>query len=1370
MKPISFSSVITFVTAFLICSFTHAQTSGISSSAVWITDCTQDDYFNTSGSIAPPANVFTNNNFGVHTKNSGSLIFRGGELRSFKTPGVSNVCAAHLFYRIYPQSATPGAFNTIDLSSMEDCDISGNFPSGGSCVLGQQKWKMIADDGSSIPYAPVDLTTLSVGDYILEVYYDITGSSSSSSLCDETITLNNGGNNYKASFSIQSPSLASANPTTCNGSEGFITISGLKTGASYTVSYSDDGNPVGPVSSTANSSGNLVLNGLNAGIYADFTVDINGCSTNLNTGLILSNPVIIPKFNKITAFCAGTTAPNLPPKSLNGITGTWNPAVISNTASGNYTFTPDANQCGVPATISVTVTPRTTPIFAFGTSLSICAGQSVPALPSTSTNGITGTWSPAAVNNTTSATYTFTPSGSQCANGTSFAVIVNPNVTPGFSFGTSLTVCAGATVPVLPSTSNNGITGTWSPSTVDNQNSASYTFTPTSGQCATTANFNVTVNPVVTPTFAFGPSLSICAGAVVPTLPSSSSNGISGSWTPAVVDNQNSGTYTFTPSTGQCATTAAFNVTVNPNITPSFSFGTSISVCAGSSVPILPGTSANGITGTWGPSVVDNQNSATYTFTPSAGQCALFSSLSVTVNPVISPAFTFGSSISICAGAAVPLLPTTSSNGVTGTWNPSMVDNQNTATYSFTPSTGQCAISTSFTVNVSPNVTPAFTFGTSISICDGAIAPVLPSSSINGISGTWSPAIIDNQNSGSYTFTPDAGQCATFTSLSVTVNPIITPIFGFGTTIAICAGSSAPVLPATSANGITGTWNPSLIDNQNSNTYTFTPASGQCASGTSVAVTVNSTILPTFGFGTTLTICAGAAVPSLPTTSSNGVTGTWSPLSVDNQNSGTYTFTPSPGQCATATVFTVTVNPIVTPTFSFGTSASICAGATVPVLPNTSANGIAGTWNPAIVDNQNSGNYIFTPSIGQCAVSTSFTLTVNANVTPQFSFGTSLTFCAGSSVPSLPTLSSNGVTGTWSPSAIDNKGSAVYTFTPAAGQCATTTSLTVTVNQNTVPTFGFGPSLVICAGANVPTLPATSTDGITGTWSPSSVDNQASAVYIFTPDAVPGECLATTRFVVTVNQNVTPTFVFGTSVTMCAGSAAPLLPTTSSNGINGTWSPASINSQVSASYTFTPTAGQCVNSNVVLPVAVTPVGTVDFESDTSVTDGTVIPANTLSGTPSGVTFSWTNSNTAIGLSGSGSGNVPPFTALNKGASPAKATITVTPSYSGCAGASKSYIVTVIPLDKDLFVPNVFSPNGDGKNDILFAYSNYIEKLEMRIFNQWGQQVELITDLHKGWDGRYKGTPQPVGVYMYAVKATMTDGRIVQQKGSITLIR
>src|SRR5690606_7499386 len=79
-------------------------------SAVFLENCettTGGEFFNTTGSgtdaIADPANVFPNTNYGVFVENSGNLIFRGGELRTFKT-STSNVCGANMYYRIYEAS------------------------------------------------------------------------------------------------------------------------------------------------------------------------------------------------------------------------------------------------------------------------------------------------------------------------------------------------------------------------------------------------------------------------------------------------------------------------------------------------------------------------------------------------------------------------------------------------------------------------------------------------------------------------------------------------------------------------------------------------------------------------------------------------------------------------------------------------------------------------------------------------------------------------------------------------------------------------------------------------------------------------------------------------------------------------------------------------------------------------------------------------------------------------------------------------------------------------------------------------------------------------------------------------------------------
>jgi gliding motility-associated-like protein len=1234
------------------------------------------------------------------------------------------------------------------------------------------------------------------------------------------------------------PTISSSNPTTCNGTDGSVTINGLTPGTSYDINYTDDGNAVGPITIVANGAGQATINGLNAGVYAGFTITENGNTTNLFSGVILSNPIIVPSFTAIPPFCSGTTAPILPTTSNNSLTGTWSPATVSNTASGSYTFTPAPGQCGLPVTINITVTPRTTPSFSFGTSLNICADGTVPNLPNTSSNGVAGTWSPATVDNQNSGVYTFTPNPGECANPTTFTVTVAPNITPTFSFGTTLSICEGGTVPPLTNTSTNSITGTWSPATVSNTASDTYTFTPTAGQCALPTTFTVTVTPNVTPTFSFGTSLNICSGAAVPTLPTASDNGVNGTWSPSTVSNTASGTYTFTPTAGQCALPTTFTVTVAPNITPTFSFGTSLNICAGGTVPALPNTSTNSITGTWSPATVDDQNSGTYTFTPTAGQCALPTTFTVTVAPNITPTFSFGTTLSICDGGTVPALPNTSSNNITGTWSPATVSNTASGIYTFTPTAGQCALPTSFTVTVTPNVTPTFSFGTTLSICSGGTVPALPTSSDNGVTGTWSPATVSNTASGTYTFTPTAGQCATTTTFTVTVapnitptfsfgttlsicdggtvpalpntstnsitgtwspspvsntgsgvytftptagqcalpatftvtvNPNITPTFSFGTALAICSGGTVPALPTTSTNNITGTWSPATVSNTASGTYTFTPTAGQCAVPTTFTVTVDVNITPTFSFGTTLTICSGGTVPALPITSSNGITGAWSPATVSNTASGTYTFTPTAGQCATTTTFTVTVNPNITPTFSFGTTLSVCDGGTVPALPNTSTNSITGTWSPATVSNTANGTYTFTPTAGQCAVPTTFTVTVNPILTPTFSFGATLSICNGATAPALPATSTNNITGTWSPSTISNTASGIYTFTPNAGQCGTTATLNVTVVANTIPTFTFGATLSICSGGTVPALPTTSDNGVNGTWSPATVSTTASGTYTFTPTA--GVCATTQTFTVTVNPIVTPTFSFGTTASICVGATVPTLPTTSGNNITGTWLPATVSSAATGTtvYTFTPTAGQCAVAQTYT-VEVSTVPTVTVPANSTMNDGTLIPATNFTITPAGATVTWTNSNTAIGLAASGTGNVPQFTATNPGNTDITATITVTPRNSGCIGTPRTYTITVKALDKGVFVPNVFSPNNDGKNDKVMIYGNYINKVEMRIFNQWGQQVAFLNSQTQGWDGTHKGKPQPVGVYVYALRAVMTDGRTVDLKGSITLVR
>ena len=134
-------------------------------------------------------------------------------------------------------------------------------------------------------------------------------------------------------------------------------------------------------------------------------------------------------------------------------------------------------------------------------------------------------------------------------------------------------------------------------------------------------------------------------------------------------------------------------------------------------------------------------------------------------------------------------------------------------------------------------------------------------------------------------------------------------------------------------------------------------------------------VIPTFT--PVAAICAGETLSPLPTTSINGITGVWSPV-LNNTTTTTYTFTPTMGQSAIPTTLTITVNPIVTPTFN--PVAAICAGDALAALPTTSINGITGVWSPAL-NNTTTTLYTFTPTMGECAIPTTLTIDVKAIVT-----------------------------------------------------------------------------------------------------------------------------------------------------------------------------------------------------------------------------------------------------------------------------------------------------------------------------------------------------------------------------------------------------
>lgn len=93
-----------------------------------------------------------------------------------------------------------------------------------------------------------------------------------------------------------------------------------------------------------------------------------------------------------------------------------------------------------------------------------------------------------------------------------------------------------------------------------------------------------------------------------------------------------------------------------------------------------------------------------------------------------------------------------------------------------------------------------------------------------------------------------------------------------------------------------------------------------------------------------------------------------------------------------------------------------------------------------------------------------------------------------------------------------------------------------------------------------------------------------------------------------------------------------------------------------------------------------------------------------------------------------------------------------------------------PLGNDIFIPNAFTPNGDGRNDVFLVFGTSIQAVHMTVYNQYGELLFESKDKGRGWDGTGNGKAQPSGVYVYVIKITMQDGSVVTKKGSINIIR
>lgn len=192
--------------------------------------------------------------------------------------------------------------------------------------------------------------------------------------------------------------------------------------------------------------------------------------------------------------------------------------------------------------------------------------------------------------------------------------------------------------------------------------------------------------------------------------------------------------------------------------------------------------------------------------------------------------------------------------------------------------------------------------------------------------------------------------------------------------------------------------------------------------------------------------------------------------------------------------------------------------------------------------------------------------------------------------------------------------------------------------------------------------------------------------------------------------------------------------------------------------------GKCIPDTNYVDVTVHPRPTVSIRGEQTIVAGT--SADLLASGENILRFLWTPSNTLSCAE-----------CADPAASPFKTTVyqvKVTSKF-GCVDSS-DVTITVLCDKSQLFIPNTFTPNGDGMNDIFMVRGNGVTTLKsFRVYNRLGQIMfeknnATVNDKANGWDGSFNGVQLPPDVYVYTVEAYCDNGDLLKVKGDVTIIR
>ena len=1138
------------------------------------------------------------------------------------------------------------------------------------------------------------------------------------------------------------PSASNSNSLNCTNTTSTLTATG---GGAY--SWSGTGIVSGGTTA------NPVVNG--TGPYVVTVTAANGCTATANTSVAQNiTPPTPSASNSNSLNCTNTTSTLT---ATGGGTYSWSGTGI---VSGGTTANPVVNGTG-PYVVTVTAANGCTAT----ANTSIAQNITPPTPTASNSNSLNCT--------TTTATLTATGGGTYSWSGTGIV-----------SGGTTANPVVNGTGPyVVTVTAANGCTATANTSVAQNTTAPSPTASNSGSLTCTTTSVTLTGTSGGTYNWS-GPGI------------------ISGATTANPVVNL-IGSYIVTVTAANGCTATA-NTTVSQNTTvPTVNAGTTQTLVCGVSTVTLTGSGSAGSSANWLGGVCGSATNyittacapGTYTLvaTDNASGCTNTSTVSVssstnvpqaTVNAITNSITCTNSvvAIGVTYSGTDPVTYAWTGPGITGSTTNSVTTANLSGTYNVTITNTSSNCQSVYSAVVPINTAPVPT-------------NVAPSASITCLTNTVSLTATPTGTNYTYSWS-GPGTILNGTTENPTVD----------------ANGNYVVTMTDNVNGCVGSFTVNVPSNTISPTFTL----GSASSVTTTCAAPNATLSATSSTDPN-------TIYTWTTPSATTVTGT--PISVSAPGIYTVVVTNTVNGCSTSsassqsTVQVVADSGIPVVTLASNSLSITCTNPTPSVAVTTTANPVSYNWTPTsgiVAGTETTANPVFnaagsysvvvTNTISTCAtgINANVVTVVLDNTAPTISLSSAVNdgtiTCINTQVTITPTVTSStaNLTYTWLPSGVTSSTINDATFTSAGVytlaitntltgcvSSATNSANIFTVYQNTIsPTASITAistnSAIGCSGnsSTVTLNGASSSSNFTNIWLPGSVttstlDVTTAGIYtLVVVDAVSG-CSVTSDYTVSGSSTPPQNVDAGTNAAIPCGTPTVALngTTTSTDVVTYDWSGPNAGSIVSGANTQNP----IVMDQGIYTLTVTNISsgcsataTINVTQANVTAAFTANPTNGL--TPLDVNFTDAstgaiNYNWDFGDGSSNSAAVNPNHTYTTGSY----TVTLTVSSGPCVSTATTVIIVEDGLT--LEIPNVFTPNGDGSNEIFSIKSTGVKEISLQIFNRWGQKLYEFTGPKAAWDGLTpSGKEVPEGTYFYFVKAIGFDDLEIEKNGTVSLFR